>query len=397
MKKLRAAVVGCGALANGAHLPTIQASPMFDLVVTCDKIEAQAQAAKDRWGAKRMTTDWHEVVTAKDVDLIVLCTHTSLRADLICEAVRHGKPVYSEKPLADSQAEMFRILHAVHETGGKVCVGHNRRSSPSVLEFKRLVELARKQGADRGAIIDRNTGLRAPIQEESQMQLLLRVNDDIRTWKGWIFDDEYGIMLAEMVHFIDLALWLVAADPVQVYACGSPRGNFTQIISFRDGSIATLQHTMVGNFDYPKELFEATLRNVTIANEHHLEVRQRGLEKEPFCTIYPMDAGGKLTKKTGLPGFYEATEKLQEYRRRGEKLPMPYVGPCKGHRAHLERFGLHVMGKGENPCPVESAIVVTRVALKLVESARLGLPVKLNPEDYDLVRGDWAELHRPGL
>lgn len=394
---IKTAVVGCGALANGAHLPNLQASPDFELTVCCDSNPDQANAAAKRFGAKRVSLDWREVVKAPDVDLIVLCTHTSLRADLICAATEAGKPVYTEKPLADSLPEMVRILHAVQQTKVPVCVGHNRRSSPAVLEFRRLIEKARAQGADRGAIIDRNTGLREPLQEESQTQLLLRINDDIRTWKGWIFDDAHGIMLAEMVHFIDLALWLIPADPVRVFSYGSNRGNFAQIIEFRDGSFANMYHTMVGNFDYPKELFEATVRNVSLCMDHHLEVRQRGLETEPFRTTYPLATGQELVKVQGVEAFNQAVDVLQDLRSRKQPLPYACVTPEKGHRQQLERFGRHILGQGENPCSVESAIVVTKLAIKLVESARLGLPVRLNPEDYNLVRGDWHELHKPRL
>ena len=380
---LRAAVVGCGSLANGTHLPNLQKSEMFDLVVTCDKVIEAAESAARRWGAQRACADWHDVTAARDVDMIVLCTHTELRGELICEALRRGKAVYTEKPLSNSRKEMMEIFRAARGTGVPVCVGHNRRSSPAVLEFRRLIGLARERGADRGAIIDRNTGRRDQLDEENQTVLLIRINDDIRTWKMWAFEDREGIILAEMTHFIDLALWLIPSAPAEVYACGSPRGNFTEIIRFADGSLATLQQTMVGNFDYPKELFEASLRNVTVAMEHHLEVRQRGLQSEPFRTCFPIEPAG-LTQKRGIEAFHEAADRLQEMQARGQQMPAMFVMPNKGHLAHLERFGLHVLGKGENPCPVEGAIAVTNVALKLLHSARTGQPVKIGPEDYNL-------------
>jgi predicted dehydrogenase len=391
--KLRAAVVGCGALANATHLPTLADSAELTLAVACDRDPALAEGAARRFGAERSSTDWRAVVAARDVDLIVLCTHTNLRADLICPALEAGKPVYAEKPLADSEDEMLRIFRAAQRTRIPVCVGHNRRSAPAMQEFRRLVDLARRQGADRGAVIDRNSGLREPLREESAAQILIRVNDDIRTWKGWIFDDPHGIMLGEMVHFIDAALWLAGSDPVEVYANGSNRGNFTQVIAFRDGTIATLQHSMVGNFDYPKELFEVSARNVTIGLDHFLEVRQRGLDAEPFRTCFPLDAGRQLTDLQGIEAFHPAVDRLQELKSAGEPLPCPVVFPHKGHRQHLEGFARHIRGQGGNPCPVESAIVVTRIALKLLQSARSGQAMRLLPEDYDLVRGDFAALH----
>jgi predicted dehydrogenase len=235
-----------------------------------------------------------------------------LRGELICAALKAGKPVYTEKPLADSKAETMTILRAADDTGVPLCIGHNRRSGPAVLEFKRLLELARERGADRKPIIDRGSGKRRMIAEERQSNLLIRVNDDAWTWKLWAFEDEHGIMLNEMTHFVDLALWVMPAPPVEVYSCGSPRGNFVQIIRFADGSLANLLHSMVGNFDYPKERYEATARNVTISLDHYLELRQRGLDSEPQCQYFPLEQGGELTDKPGIEGFFEATDKLQE-------------------------------------------------------------------------------------
>ncbi len=111
------AVVGCGALANSAHLPNIQRSENLRLVVTCDSRREAAETAKATFGAERACCDWREVVAAPDVKLIVLCTHTSLRGALICEALRHGKPVYTEKPLANSRCEMLEILRVADATG----------------------------------------------------------------------------------------------------------------------------------------------------------------------------------------------------------------------------------------------------------------------------------------
>jgi predicted dehydrogenase len=380
----RAAVVGCGALANGAHLPNIAANPEFELIVTCDALPEAASAAAERWGAARTTTDWREVVAADDIDVIVLCTHTDLRADLICAACDAGKPVYTEKPLADSRDACRRILAATRRTGVPVCVGHNRRSSPAMLEMRRLLRKAREQGADRAAIIDRQDEHGPVVAEADQTQLLIRVNDDIRTWKGWIFTDDSGIILAEMVHFIDLALWLLPGRPVEGYVSGSPRGNFTELIRFDDGSLATLQHTLVGNFDYPKELIEATSRHVTIAVDHHMEVRQRGLEDEPFRTCYPLGAGGELVSSEGVDAFNDACDKLQALRAAGEPLPCAAASPNKGHADQLDRFRRHVLGDGENPCSAASAVAVTNVALKLLESSRLGQPVRIGPEDWDV-------------
>ena len=60
---------------------------------------------------------------------------------------------------------------------------------------------------------------------------------------------------------------------------------------------------------------------------------------------------------------------------------MRWLNVNKGHYEHLDRFLTHLEGKGENPCPVETAVPVTRVAMKLLESSRLGLPVDITASD----------------
>lgn len=350
--KHRIAVVGCGSIAQFIHLPNIARNPRLELVVVCDVDPSAAESCRDEYGAGRAETDWRRVVAADDVDLILLATHTNLRGQLIIPALRAGKPVYTEKPLGTDREEMEAIVRTTRETGIPVCVGHNRRSSPAVLEFRRLLEKAKIATDVLPPSIDRSGG-RARLPEEYQLQLLIRINDDARSWKDWIFTDREGIMFAEMVHFIDLALWFNDARPARVFAEGSQRGNFTLIIRFDDGSITTLQHTMVGHFDYPKELFEATVNNVTIAMDHHREVRQMGLPDEP--TIWKPALSPDTCHLA--PSF-----------------------PDKGHYAHMDRFLDHIEGRGENPCDVESAVTVNALALLFLESARTGQPIILGEQ-----------------
>lgn len=382
VQKHRVAVVGCGALAQGAHLPSCQKNDRIELVAVCDVNREVAEMCRKNFGARRIETDWRRIVEDREIDLCILCTHTNLRAEFIVPALESGKAVYTEKPLAPSRPEMVAIVQASRRTGRPVCVGHNRRSSPAVLEFKRLIDKARTIPAGTAPSVDRS-GTRGPIPEERGFQLLVRVNDDIRSWKDWIFWDEEGIIFAEMVHFIDLALWFNSAHPVRAFAEGSPRGNFTQILRFDDGSITTMQHTMVGNFDYPKELFEATTHNITIAMDQHIEIRQAGMADEPMRKFFPYAEGCEWATRQGMSGYMQELEAERKLARQTGQ-PSRWLNVNKGHYSHLDRFLDHLEGKGPNPCDVESAVTVNRIALKFLESVRLGLPVAVNPEDWHL-------------
>jgi predicted dehydrogenase len=353
-----------------------------ELVATCDLDPKVAEKCRVGFGAQRAETDWRRVVAAKDIDVCILCTHTSLRGEFIIPALEAGKPVYTEKPLAPSRAEMVRIVQAARRTGTPICVGHNRRSSPAILEFKRLLDKAKSGVPSIPPSVDRS-GQRARLPEEGQLQILMRVNDDVRSWKDWIFWDEEGIMFAEMVHFIDMALWFNSAPPVRAFAEGSARGNFTLVLRFADGSITTLFHTMIGHFDYPKELFEATANNITVAMDQHIEVRQCGMRDERIQRFFPYAPGSQWATQQGMGGYLKELQAEQD-RIAGTGATARWLHVNKGHAEHLDRFLTHVEGKGENPCDVDSAVVVNRIALKFLESVRLGLPVAIGPEDWHL-------------
>jgi predicted dehydrogenase len=383
MRVHRLAMVGCGAFARLYHLPIIAANPRAELAVTCDLNLDAAKDCADRFHAGKATIDWHEVIADPTVDAIILATHTNLRGELIIPALKARKPVFVEKPVANTDAEMVRIVRASRATGVPVCVGHNRRSSPAIHDLRRLLEKARKGAGGHLPSVDRsNGGRRAPMPQESQTQILVRINDDCRTWVDWALTDAEGILFAEMVHFIDVAMWLMSPSPItRVFVEGSAQGNFALTMRFADGSVTTMHQTVCGHFDYPKELIEVTANHVTLAMEHHIELRQRGLEDEPFRRTYPFKSIDGRMENGGIEAFHRAvTETFEDARRTGGQ-PV-FICPDKGHAGHIDRFLDCIEGKGENPCDVVDAVRVTRIALKLLESVRSGQPVAITDNDW---------------
>lgn len=384
MRKHRVGLIGCGAIAQGWHCPNIVNNPRMELAVTCDVNVRMAEEFRRTFGAKASCTDWQDVVENPDVDMIVLATHTNLRSEVILPALAADKPVFVEKPLANTLTEMQRIVAAVRQTGVPVCVCHNRRSSPAILELRRLLDKAVHSDGGWPASVDRSEGgKRESLPEERQLHILMRVNDDCRSWVDWIYRDNETILFAEMVHFVDVALWLNPSPPVSVFAEGSARGNFTLLIRFADGSLTTINQNLVGHFDYPKELIEVSANHVSIAMDHHVEIRQRGLADEPFKSTFQFKKNQAGESAEGMEAFHAAvTDAYEESKRTGETAY--FVSPDKGHSHQLNRFLDCIEGRSENPCDVVSAVVVTRITMKLLESIRLGHPLPVGPEDWHI-------------
>jgi 2-hydroxy-4-carboxymuconate semialdehyde hemiacetal dehydrogenase len=91
----------------------------------------QAEEVARKYGIGHAGTDLGEVLARDDVDAVILCTPTQLHAEQAIAAMRAGKHVQVEIPVADSWADAQAVQRAQQETGKTCMVGHTRRFNPS--------------------------------------------------------------------------------------------------------------------------------------------------------------------------------------------------------------------------------------------------------------------------
>ncbi|MGI6118523.1 MAG: Gfo/Idh/MocA family protein [Bilifractor sp.] len=99
--------------------------------VVADANEKAAKEAQEKIGFKRMTTDWHEVVTADDVDLVDIATPNAFHYEIAKAALENGKNVYCEKPLSISAGESKELAELAAEKGVVNYVGFNNTMNPA--------------------------------------------------------------------------------------------------------------------------------------------------------------------------------------------------------------------------------------------------------------------------
>jgi hypothetical protein len=114
------------------YLPVLQAVAARD----ADK----AKAFADRWGYKRVESDWRKLVAADDIDAIDICTPNNLHAEIAIEAAKHGKAILCEKPLSMDVAEGERMCAAVEKAGVPNTVWYNYRRIPAVTFAKQIID-----------------------------------------------------------------------------------------------------------------------------------------------------------------------------------------------------------------------------------------------------------------
>ena len=209
-RPLRVAVVGCGQLARGQHLPNIVNSARMVLHTCCDIDEENLHQCRDAFHPEKTSRDFRAVVQDPEVDLVCLATTETLRLPVIEAAADAGRPVYTEKPLAATLDEARAIQAIVHRTSIPFCVGHNRRCAPAMVAAQRLFRDHMNAPRPCPWRWDREGEARPALDEDGVASMVVSINDDWYSWKAYTFDGDtydHGPMLWEMTHFVDLCNW----------------------------------------------------------------------------------------------------------------------------------------------------------------------------------------------
>ena len=127
---MRIALAGAGAFGI-KHLDALTAIDGVTVTSVVSRRLEQAQEVAQKYGAHHASVDLDEALARDDVDAVILCTPTQLHARQAMAAMRAGKHVQVEIPLADSWADAQRVHRVQQETGLICMVGHTRRFNPS--------------------------------------------------------------------------------------------------------------------------------------------------------------------------------------------------------------------------------------------------------------------------
>jgi predicted dehydrogenase/threonine dehydrogenase-like Zn-dependent dehydrogenase len=227
------AIVGAGNLARWTHLPNLKNTPGIRLRAVQSSNGSRGKSYAMRFGAEYCASDYDEILKDTSVDTVVIVSRNQQHASQALAALRAGKNVFVEKPLALTEQDCLALDSAVHETSKQLTVGFNRRYAPSYLALKE--QLAKRSGP---AVLN------------------CRINSPSISGAYWMADPALGgAILGEACHFIDLVYWLLDSEPLEVSAYSLPIGkqdpigenNLVASIHFADGSIASLTYCTVGS------------------------------------------------------------------------------------------------------------------------------------------------------
>ena len=140
MDKVRVGIIGSGGIAQGAHLPGYAACPDVEIVAVADVSEATARAAAEKFKVPQVFTDYRKMLRLPEIDAVSVCTPNFMHKDATVAALKAGKHVLVEKPMAMNARECDAMLKAARESGKKLQVGFNNRFGGGAQALKKFIE-----------------------------------------------------------------------------------------------------------------------------------------------------------------------------------------------------------------------------------------------------------------
>jgi len=240
--QIRLGVLGAGNYANAVFLPVIKKSGVADPVVIASASGVSARHAAERFGYARACSQEEEVLGDPDVNTVVILTQHNHHTRQVIGALRNGKHVYCEKPIALNHEELVDLASALSGVQGSLlAAGFNRRFAYHAVELKKYFSERRE-----------------PLVAH------YRVNAGYLPLTHWLHDPRKGggRIIGEGCHFIDFLTFLVGEPPVSVVGCQMPdsgrycQDNVVLTFHFPDGSLGTLSYLSNGNRSVSKERVE---------------------------------------------------------------------------------------------------------------------------------------------
>jgi polar amino acid transport system substrate-binding protein len=286
-----------------------------------------AKTVGQKFGFETCATEAEAVLDDPEINLVMVATRHDSHAQYVIDALRAGKNVFVEKPLAITSEEVNRIIAVSNELldQGKaplLLVGYNRRYSAPMLAIHNFFQ-------DRSA----------------PLAMTYRVNAGPLPATSWYRQaGQGGRLLGEVGHFLDTMQFLADSLPESVMACapkddGAHEAHENAIVTvrFQDGSVGTILYVATGAAAIEKE---------------YLEVH----------------GGGKSAKMLDFRKLICAAGRSEQ----SKSFPAD-----KGHGEQMRQLWRCVAEGRPSPISLGSLIATARASLAVLESLRTGFPVKV--------------------
>ncbi len=346
MKPVKIALVGCGHI-SVEHLQNLKASSHFEIVGVADIVEKTAKQRAEEFNIPRWTTSYKDFLSDETVEALMILTTPVTHAEIATHALRAGKHVFCEKPLAISVADCQAILQAVEESKRVFSLGYTMRYSPDALNFRDLI-LNNRIGRpvffrDIWAL---SKGSPSPAIHDAQLG---------------------GGVLFELSHWLDFVLFVFGA-PKKVYATmarfkpndTSADDTFLAIIDFVSGDQA------VWSVSWAAMGFG---RTPSCVGRH---VRPITDVIGPKGSLHFPDADGKQ-----ILALYESKDQVDNRSTQQWNWETDWGYNIKALSDEVEQFYECIRNRAQPRCAARDGMAVIELAEAIIQSNQTGMPVMM--------------------
>jgi predicted dehydrogenase len=198
---VRAGVIGLGV--GERHVASYQAIEGVEVAAVCDIDPERLDDVAGRHDVRGRHTDFRGVTEDPTIDVVSICSYDDAHVDQAISAMRHGKHVMVEKPIALTRPDAARLLEVQQETGRILTSNLILRASPRFIELRAAIA-----AGDYGDIFY--------VEGDYVHQILWKLTGG---WRGRL--DNYSVVYGGGIHLIDLLRWLLGQEIVEVAGMAS--------------------------------------------------------------------------------------------------------------------------------------------------------------------------------
>jgi len=139
-EKVRLGFIGCGFMGQCVHLPSFKKVKNAEIIAISDLRPKLAKAVAERWKIRKVYPSHLEMIEDKEIDAIVEITNKFLHTRIAVDALKAGKHVFTEKPIATTSKDALEMVRAAEKKDLKLMVGYMKRYDTGVLKAKEAYE-----------------------------------------------------------------------------------------------------------------------------------------------------------------------------------------------------------------------------------------------------------------
>lgn len=259
-------IIGAGNFTGATLLPALKKIKANIKGIASSKGLTGTVLAK-KFGIAQSTTDYRSLLNDPEIEGLIITTRHHLHAAQTIEALKAGKHVFVEKPLALNIKELLLIRAAWEGQNKTISVGFNRRFSPFAQKAKKLLG-----------------------NQPSPIQVVCQINAGSIPSDHWTQDLDIGggRIIGEACHFIDLITYLTGSlvESVVMNALGTnPKANTdnaTLLLRYQNGAQGTIHYFSNGHPSFPKEKIDIYHQGKIISINNFRKMEFFGYKKSKF-------------------------------------------------------------------------------------------------------------------